>query len=92
MRKTIQGHFDSFRPTELIAKLAEKFTGIKGISGSLIKEMDLEDKLSEDKKRFASILHTAHKGVLSSLSEVTPIANCMMAENKFTSLCDDMDA
>ena len=49
MRKTIQGHFDSFKPTELIAKLGEKFTGIKGISESLIKEIDSEVKLSEDR-------------------------------------------
>ena len=33
----------------------------------------------------------AHKGVLSALSAIVPIANCMMAENKFMSLCDDMD-
>ena len=51
MHKTIQGHFDSFKPTELIVKLGEKFTGIKGISASLIKEMDPEFKLSADRKR-----------------------------------------
>ena len=72
--------------------MAEKFTGIKGVPDSLIKEMDPEFKLSEDRKRFGSVLHTAHKGVLSALAVVAPIANRMMAENKFTSLCDDMDA
>ena len=34
----------------------------------------------------------AHKGVLAALAAVAPIANRMMAENKFTSLCVDMDA
>ena len=91
IHNTIQGHFDSFKPTELIAKLAEQFTGIKGV-GSLIKEMDLEVKLSEDRKRFESVLHMAHKGVLSALVTVAPITNRMMVENKFTSLYDDMDA
>ena len=53
--------------------------------------MDPEVKLKEDRKRFSTVLFMVHKGVLSALSAVAPITNCMMAENKFTSLCNAMN-
>ena len=91
MDKMIQGHFNTFKPTEVISKMTEKFTGIKGVPESVIKEMDSEEKLNEDRKQFEAILFMVHKGMLSALSAIVPIANRMMAENKFTSLCDDMN-
>ena len=40
MCKMIQGHFDTFKPIEVILKLAENFMSIKSIPESVIKEMD----------------------------------------------------
>ena len=91
MRKNIKGHFSTFKPTEVILKLAEEFTGIKGIPESIVKEMDSEVKLNEDRKRFEAVLFNVHKAILSTLTAIVPVANRMMAQNKFTSLCDDMD-
>ena len=47
----------------------------------MIKEMDLEVKLSKERKMFETALFMAHKGVFSPLSAVAPIANRIMVEN-----------
>lgn len=91
MRKAIQGHFDTFKPVEIISKAAERYTGIKGIRQSFAREMDKEVNLNEEKKKFENVLYTVHRGVLTSLSALAPIANRMMVQNKFTSLSDDMN-
>ena len=44
--------------------------------------MDPEFKLSEERKRFKTVLIMAHKRVLPALFVVAPIANRMMTENK----------
>ena len=68
--QNIPGPFNMFKPMEVILKLAEKFTGIKGISEFVIKEMDPEVKLRK------IVLFMVHKGVLLALSAIAPIANC----------------
>ena len=69
----------------------EHYTGIKGIPDSLAKEMDKEVRLSEDKKRFENVLYTVHRGVLTAVTMNAPIAKRMMAQNKFSSLSENMN-
>ena len=91
MRKAIQGHFDTFKPVEVIIKGTERYTGVKGVKQSFAKEMDKEVQLSEEKKRFENVLFTVHRGVLTALTAMAPIANRMMIQNKFTTLSDDIN-
>ena len=53
--------------------------------------MDKQVHLSKEKKRFENVLFTAHRGILTALTAVTPIANRIMAQNKFSSVSDDMN-
>ena len=52
MRKAIQGHFDTFKPVQVILKGSECYTGIAGVKESYAKDMDKEVQLFEDKKCF----------------------------------------
>ena len=92
IRKAIQGPFDTFKPVEGILKGVERYTGIIGIPVSFAREMDKEVRLSEEKKQFENVLFMIHRGVLTVLTAIALIANCMMAQNKFSSLSDDMNS
>ena len=89
--KAIQGHFDTFKPVEIILKGVEWYTGIKEIHDSFVREMVKEVHLSEENKRFKNVLFTVHRGILTAMTAIAPIANRMMAQNKFSLLSDDMN-
>ena len=56
-----------------------------------MREMDKEVHLSEEKKQFENVLFTVYRGILIAIAAIAPIANRMMAQNKFLSLSDDMN-
>ena len=91
MRKALDGHFNTFKPVEIIQKGIEKFTGVKGVDKSTCHTMDTEVFLTEEKKKLEHMLFTVQKGVLAALSAIIPVANRMMEQEKFTSLAADMD-
>ena len=91
MRKTIRGHFNNFKPVEVIHKGVELFTGIKGIPQSYSKEMDTEVQMSDDKKKFENVMYTSQQGILTALTAMVPVANRMMEEDRYTSLAANMN-
>ena len=91
MRRSVEGHFNTFKPVEVIQRGIEKFTGIKGLPDSWIRDLDTEVQISEDKKKYEHVLFTIQKGVLAALTAMIPVANRMMEQIKFTSLTADMD-
>ena len=52
--------------------------------------MDKEVHLSQ-KKRLENVLFTLHCGVLTALIAIAPLTNGMMAQNKFSSLSDNIN-
>ena len=88
MSRSVEGHFTTFKPVEVIQRGIEKFTGIKGLPDSWIRELDNEVQISENKK-YEHVLFTVQKGVLAALTAMIPVANRMMEQNKFTSLAAD---
>ena len=53
--------------------------------------MDKEIHLSEEKTRFENVQFTVHRGILTAMTAIAPIANRLMAQNKFSSLSDNMN-
>lgn len=90
LRTALDGHFDTFKPTEVIGEGAEKYTGIKGVKDSFLREMDPDVILTDQMKRFEHMLLTLQTAILSAMAAIVPVANRMSNEQKFTTLAEGM--
>ena len=91
MRTALETCFESVKPTEVIAHSALKYTGVKGVKDSFVKEMDDDVTMTESVKRVEVALCTLQSAILSALSAIAPVANRMANEKKFTTLTQGMN-
>ena len=47
--------------------------------------------MTDQMKRYEQMLHTMQIAVLSAMTVIVPVANCMANEHKFTTLADGMN-
>lgn len=90
LREALDVRFDTFKPLEVISQAREKYSGIKGVKDSFLKEMDFNVVLNDQMKRFETAMFTMQSAVLSAMAAIVPVANRMSLEGRFTSLVDGM--
>ena len=91
VRSALAGHFSNFKPTEVITRGAEMYTGVKGVKESFLREMDNEVIMSDTMKRYEHSMFIMQSAVLSTLTAIVPVANRMANEDKFTTLAKGMN-
>lgn len=91
LRTALDAGFDTFKPAEVISQAREKYTGIKGVKESFLREMDSDVIMNDQMRRFETTLHTMQSAVLSAMAAIAPIANRMANEHRFTTLATTMN-
>ena len=91
MRTALETCFESVKPSEMISQCALKYTGLKGIKESFYKEMDEDVSMTENVKRVENALGTLQSAILSALAAISPVANRLANEKRYTSLTQGMN-
>ena len=91
MRTALETCFETVKPTEVISQGAVKYTGLKGIKESFYKEMDDDVSMTDNVKRVENALGTLQSAILSALAAISPVANRLANEKRYTSLTQGMN-
>ena len=91
LRNALEGHFSTFKPVEVITRGAERYTGVKGVEDSFMREMDHQVMMNDNMKRYEHSLSVMQTAILSAIAAIVPVANRMANEDRFTTLARGMN-